>query len=56
MKEIFAFFKLIDEDYRRQVQNIAVESVKKKVADSGYRIENMETLSDNSVIITVDID
>ncbi|MCK9467491.1 MAG: hypothetical protein M0P94_04160 [Candidatus Absconditabacterales bacterium] len=55
IKEVYTVFKMIDDDYRKNVQNISYKNVKSKLVESGYKIENEEKNIDNTIIITINV-
>ncbi|KYZ76188.1 hypothetical protein AXX12_07020 [Anaerosporomusa subterranea] len=56
MSSTFAYLSLLDEDYKRNVQEATYERVKQKLAERNLCIENEEVLEDNSIVLTVVIE
>lgn len=53
IRKTYEQLKIIDEEYKHNVQGYTYEKVKQKIAASKLQIEQEEVLEDNSIVITV---
>ena len=55
LRRIFEYLSDVDEDYRRCLQSIVYEKLKKRAAAKNLTIESEEVLDDNSIVVTLGI-
>lgn len=55
MKKMYEYLSEVDEDYKRCLQSIVYEKLKKRVAEKKMAVESEKVLEDNSIILTINI-
>lgn len=55
LRQAFQLLSNLDEDYKRGVQAVAYENLKRKVEEKNLAVESEEVLEDNSIVITLNV-
>jgi hypothetical protein len=55
LRKVFEYLSDVDEDYKRCLQSLVYEKLKKRAAEKNLTIESEEVLEDNSIVLTLGI-
>ena len=55
LRKVFEYLSDVDEDYKRCLQSVVYEKLKRRAAEKNLTVESEEVLEDNSIVLTLGI-